>query len=206
MCVLQGVRQQDKPSHWASAVTVPGEKPSKLEMEEPSVLEPRGGEDGEARSLLMDFLFSVKVELICLFGDPSFLFCEKLDQHKAPVLLTYLGFSHPLHLLPPSPAVWEPHGTEGKSETPFGKIKNKKKLHLGTGGKLVRGRDGSFDGGEQKVVNPHTDGRGQNWKSSSLTRYGFGVHVLRDLGPNQHNENDEGSEQSDYCVAKEGSE
>lgn len=31
-------------------------------------------------------------------------------------------------------------------------------LHLDSGRKLVRGGHGSFDGGEQKVVNPHTWG------------------------------------------------
>ena len=87
-------------------------------------------------------------------------------------------------------------------------------LHLDSGRKLVRGEHGSFDGGEQKVVNPHAWGVGdQDGRFSSLTSVWLwdacaqgsrSSHRL--LQSNQHDNNDEAREGRDYCVTKLGSE
>lgn len=100
------------------------------------MLELRGGEDG-------DLLFGFKVELIYLFRGPIFLFCGKPDLYK--------GLCSTPPSLPTSPTLpCENHMGQGMSQV----------LHLDSGRKLVRGRHGSFDGGEQKVVNPHNWGGG----------------------------------------------
>lgn len=66
-----------------------------MEMEEPSVLELRGGEDE-------DLLFGVKVELICLSEALSSSSVGNQTSTKA-FAPHHLGFPHPLHFPPPPP-------------------------------------------------------------------------------------------------------
>lgn len=165
---------------------MPRENLPRWRLEEPAVLELRGGEDG-------DLLFGVKVELIYLFGGPIFLFCGKPDLYKG--LCSTPPWILPSTSLPTSPTLpCENHMGQGMSQV----------LHLDSGRKLVRGGHGSFDGGEQMVVNPHTWWGGQDWRFSSLT----GVWLwdacaqgsrfsCRLLQSNQHDNSDEAREPSD---------
>lgn len=81
-------------------------------------------------------------------------------------------------------------------------------LHLDSGRKLVRGGHGSFDGGEQKVVNPHTWGGAgleilfpdQVWLWDACAQESRSSCRLPQS--NQQDNNDEARERSDYYVAK----